>query len=320
MQKVKTSVKISSWGGYLPPKKLTNHDISQFVETSDEWIVQRTGITQRFFANDNQSTSDLALESALISLKGRTHIDAIIVATTTPDLTFPSTACILQGKLKERGISSNFAFDIQAVCAGFVYGIVNAYSHILAGFAKSVLVVGADTMSRVLDFEDRTTCVLFGDGAGSCIVELDDENSHNCLITASLHSESHTQMLQTTSGVSTKGSGLLTMNGQDVFKHAVSKMYSSINELIEKAGITKEEIDFIVPHQANIRILDAIAKKMDMPEEKFIKTIHKHANTSSATIPLAMWEESAKFKTGDLIILEALGGGLTWGGVVFKFA
>ena len=318
-----SGIKISSWGGYLPKRKLMNADMSQFVETSDEWIVQRTGITQRFFAEEGQMTSDMAVESALVSLKGRTHIDAIILATTTPDLTFPSTACIVQGKLKERGISCNFAFDIQAVCAGFVYGIANAYSHILAGFAKSVLVIGTDSMSRILDFSDRTTCVLFGDGAGSCIVEL-DETSKNCIITASLHSESNTHILQTTGGVSQKaaegGSGLLTMQGQDVFKHAVSKMYSSINELIAKSGITKEEIDFIVPHQANVRILDAIAKKMEMPEEKFIKTIHKHANTSSATIPLAMWEEESRFKEGDLIILEALGGGLTWGGVVFKYS
>ncbi len=315
-----SEIKIHSWGGYLPNRKLTNADMSQFVETSDEWIVQRTGITQRFFVEEGQVTSDMAVESALVSLGGRTHIDAIILATTTPDLTFPSTACIVQGKLKERGITSNFAFDIQAVCAGFVYGIANAYAHINAGFAKSVLVIGADSMSRILDFSDRTTCVLFGDGAGSCIVELDETNSGNCIISTSLHSESNTHILCTTGGVSQKGTGILTMQGQDVFKNAVSKMYASINELIEKSGITKEAIDFIVPHQANVRILDAIAKKMEMPEEKFIKTIHKHANTSSATIPLAMWEENSKFKTGDLIILEALGGGLTWGGIVFKFA
>lgn len=308
---------ISSWGGFLPSKKITNLEMEKIVETSDEWIFQRTGITQRFFVEDGQLTSDLALESALTSLESRNHIDAIIVATTTPDLTFPSTACIVQEKLSRRGITSNFAFDVQAVCAGFVYGIANAYSHIRAGLAKSVLVIGADTLSRILDFTDRTTCVLFGDGAGSCIVEeVEDEG----IISCSLHSDGrYSSILQTNGGVSQKGTGFLQMQGQDVFKHAVSKMYSSILELMEKAQITKEEIDFIVPHQANARILDAIAKKMNIPEEKFIKTIHKHANTSSATIPLAIWEEQDRLKKGDLIILEALGGGLTWGGVVFKF-
>lgn len=310
---------ISSWGGYLPEKKLTNNDMSKFVETDNEWIVQRTGITQRFFAKEDEYTSDLALNSALISLKGRNHIDGIIVATTTPDLTFPSTACIVQKKLKEKGITSNFAFDIQAVCAGFVYAITNAFTHINSGIAKSILVIGADTLSRILDFTDRTTCVLFGDGAGSCIVEESNEKNRG-IITASLHSDgNYSNILKTNGGVSQKGNGFLTMQGQDVFKHAVSKMHSSIEELMEKAHISKEQIDFIVPHQANIRILDAIAKKMEIPEEKFIKTIQKHANTSSATIPLAIWEEKAKFKEGDLVILEALGGGLTWGGVVFKY-
>ena len=319
-KKIKLSnVKFSSWGGYLPSRKFTNEDMSQFVETSDEWIVQRTGITQRFFAKDDEYTSDLALNTALISLKGRNHVDGIIVATTTPDLTFPSTACILQRKLQEKGITSNFAFDIQAVCAGFIFAIANAYSHINTGLAKSILVVGADTLSRILDFTDRTTCVLFGDGAGSCIVE-ESDNEKSGIITASLHSDgTYTEILKTTGGVSQKGTGFLTMQGQDVFKHAVSKMHASIEELMEKTDITKEEIDFIVPHQANARILDAIAKRMEIPEEKFIKTIQKHANTSSATIPLAMWEEKSKFKEGDLIILEALGGGLTWGGVVFKY-
>ncbi|MFT4967056.1 MAG: 3-oxoacyl-[acyl-carrier-protein] synthase-3 [Candidatus Deianiraeaceae bacterium] len=311
-------VKVSSWGGYLPERLLTNQDMQQFVDTSDEWIVQRTGITKRFFVKDGQYTSDLALNSALISLKGRYHVDGIIVATTTPDLTFPSTACILQRKLKERGISSNFAFDMQAVCAGFVYAVTNANALIQSGIAKSILVIGADTLSRILDFSDRTTCVLFGDGAGSCIVEEGDDESQ--IITCSLHSDgTHQEMLQTSGGVSQQGTGLLTMKGKDVFKHAVSKMYASILEILEKANMTKENIDFIVPHQANARILDAIAKKMDIPEEKFIKTIHKHANTSSATIPLAIWEEQAKFKKGDIMILEALGGGLTWGGIALKY-
>lgn len=313
-------IKISSWGGYLPSKKLSNEDMKQFVETSDEWIVQRTGITQRFFAEDGEYTSDLALKSALISLKGRKHVDGIIVATTTPDLIFPSTACIVQRKLKENGITSNFAFDVQAVCAGFVYAVSIAYSQVLAGIGKSILVIGADTLSRILNFQDRTTCVLFGDGAGSCIVEETDPNSKSGIITTSLHADgSYQEILQAEGGVSHKYFGYLTMHGQEVFKHAVSKMQSSIEELMDKVGITKEEINFIVPHQANIRILDAIAKRMDIPENKFIKTIQKHANTSSATIPLAIWEEQSKFKEGDLVILEALGGGLAWGGVVLTF-
>lgn len=312
------TIGISCWGGFLPSKKLTNHDMAQFVETSDEWIVERTGITQRFFAEDGQLTSDLALQSALVSLGERKHIDGIIVATTTPDLTFPSTACIVQAKLKAMGVTSNFAFDIQAVCAGFVYAVVNAYAHIHAGIAKSILVIGAETLSRILDFTDRTTCVLFGDGAGSCIVE--EVDGENGIITSALYSDgSFVDILKTDGGVSKKGTGFLQMKGQDVFKHAVSKMHSSIEELIKKAGITKEEVDFIVPHQANARILDAIAKRMDIPDKKFIKTIHKHANTSSATIPLAIWEEKSSFKKGDLVVLEALGGGLAWGGVVFRF-
>ncbi|MDA0617387.1 MAG: ketoacyl-ACP synthase III [Proteobacteria bacterium] len=320
MQTEFKKIKISSWGGYLPSRKLTNEDMSKIVETNDEWIVQRTGITQRFFAKEDEFTSDLAMQSALVSLKGRTHIDGIVVATTTPDLIFPSTACIVQRKLKERGITSNFAFDIQAVCAGFVYAVTNAYCHINSGLAKSILVIGADTLSRILDFTDRTTCVLFGDGAGSCIVEENTQDTKSGIITASLHSDgSYTDILKTTGGVSQKGTGFLTMQGQDVFKHAVSKMQASIEELMEKANITKDDISFIVPHQANARILDAIAKRMEIPDEKFIKTIQKHANTSSATIPLAMWEENSKFKEGDLMIMEALGGGLTWGGVVFRY-
>jgi 3-oxoacyl-[acyl-carrier-protein] synthase-3 len=313
-------IKISNWGGYLPTRKITNSDMEKLVETSDEWIVQRTGITQRFFANEGEFTSDLAVQSALISMQGRTHIDGIIVATTTPDLTFPSTACIVQKKLKEYGITANFAFDVQAVCAGFVYGIVNAYSHIYAGIAKSILVIGADTLSRIIDMQDRTTCVLFGDGAGSCIVEETENNSQSYIITSSLHSDgSYMDILKTDGGISNKGTGFLQMSGQEVFKHAVSKMYCSINELIAKANLTKDDIDFIVPHQANARILDAIAEKMQMPAEKFIKTIQIHANTSSATIPLAIYEEKHRFKTGDAVILEALGGGLAWGGVVFRF-
>ena len=320
LQKINISIKISSWGGYLPKNKITNKQMEYLVETTDEWIVQRTGITQRFFAEEGELTSDLALKSALVSLQGRTHIDAIIVATTTPDLTFPSTACILQGKLKEHGITSNFAFDVQAVCAGFVYGVVNAYSHIHAGLAKSVLVVGAETLSRILNMEDRATCVLFGDGAGSCIIEETTDDDTSYIITSSLHSDgSHTQILKTDGGISQKGTGFLEMSGPEVFKHAVSKMYSSINELIAKAEITKEQVDFIVPHQANARILDSIAEKMQMPAEKFIKTIHLHANTSSATIPLAIYETLSQLKKGDTVILEALGGGLAWGGVVFKF-
>lgn len=311
-------VGISSWGGFLPSRRFSNADMSAFVETNDEWITTRTGITQRFFAEEGQYTSDLALKSALISLKNRTHVDGIIVATTTPDLTFPSTACIVQAKLLEHGITSNFAFDIQAVCAGFVYAVVNAYSCVKSGIAKSILVIGADTLSRILDFSDRTTCVLFGDGAGSCIVE--EIDTDDGIIATSLHSDGTlTNILKTDGGVSQKGTGFLQMQGQEVFKHAVLKMHSSIEDLMEKAKISKNDIDFIVPHQANARILDAIAKRMDIPETKFIQTIQKHANTSSATIPLAIWEENSKFKKGDLVILEALGGGLAWGGVVFKF-
>lgn len=313
-------IKICSWAGHLPERKITNEDMEKIVDTSSEWIVQRTGITQRFFAKDGEYTSDLALQSALKTLGNRKHIDGIIMATTTPDLTFPSTACIVQKKLKEHGITAGFAFDIQAVCAGFVYAIANAYAHIHAGFAKNILVIGADTMSRTLDMTDRTTCVLFGDGAGSCIVEETENDSKSYIMATSLHADgSYTDILKTDGGVSQKGTGFLQMSGQEVFKHAVLKMYDSINELISRAGITKNDVDYVVPHQANSRILDAIADKMQIPHEKLIKTIQIHANTSSATIPLAIHEKQSLFKTGDTVILEALGGGLTWGGIVIKY-
>lgn len=313
-------VKIYSWGGYLPKKKITNQDMEEMVDTNSEWIIQRTGITQRFFAEDGEYTSDLAVQSALKSLGDKKHVDGIIVATTTPDLTFPSTACIVQKKLKVHGITADFAFDIQAVCAGFVYAITSAYAYIQAGLAKNILVIGADTMSRTLDMNDRSTCVLFGDGAGSCIVEETDNDSQSYIITTSLHADgSYTDILKTDGGVSQKGTGFIQMSGQEVFKHAVLKMYDSINELITKAGIMKNDINYIIPHQANARILDAIAEKMQIPQETFIKTIHIHANTSSATIPLAIHEKQSLFKTGDIIVLEALGGGLTWGGIVAKY-
>jgi len=272
--------KIVSCGGYLPEKKLTNQDITKMVETSDEWIRTRTGIIQRFIMAENQTVSDMALEASLIALKNiEGEVDGIIFGTSTQDLSFPSSACILQGKLNETGkiIAKGFAFDIIAACAGFVYGVTLANSMIKTGIAKRILVVGADAVSRAIDWNDRNTCVLFGDGAGAVV--------------------------------------------KAVFKHAIVKMSSSIETLLKESNITKDDIQFIIPHQANLRILEGVAHRLEMPQEKFIATVDKHANTSAASIPLALYEalKEGKIKKNDLIVFEAIGGGLAWGGVLLRW-
>jgi 3-oxoacyl-[acyl-carrier-protein] synthase III len=316
--------KIISCGGYLPVQKLTNDDLAKTVDTSDEWITTRTGIKQRFIAAENQAVSDMALEASLVALENINEIDGIIFATSTQDLSFPSSACILQRKLIEKGKKVNgFAFDLIAACAGFVYAVSNANAMIRTGLAKRVLVIGADAVSRAIDWNDRETCVLFGDGAGAVVVEATENDDPRGIIDCEIKADGrYTEILRTTCGPTQKNVPLhIIMEGKKVFVHAVEKMSNSIQNLMNKNNITESDLNFIVPHQANIRILEAVSTKLKIPEEKFVMTIQKHANTSAATIPLALWEVQKQntIKQGDTIILEALGGGLVWGGVLLKW-
>jgi 3-oxoacyl-[acyl-carrier-protein] synthase-3 len=306
-------------GSYLPQKILTNSDLEKLVETTEEWIVERTGIKQRHIAAENEFTSDLAFQASRRALKNSglsvNEIELIIVATTTPDLTFPSTASILQKKLSA---SKAFAFDIQAVCSGFVYALTTAHSYILSGLVKNALVVGAETLSRIVDWSDRNTCILFGDGAGAVVLQA-TKKENSGILGCSLHSDgSLCDILKTSGGVSTtKSAGIIEMEGREVFKHAIEKMSSSVLSTLSKANLTCDQIDWLVPHQANLRIISAVATKLKLPIQKVILTVENHGNTSAASIPLALDYAVSKnlFKKGDLIILEALGGGLTWGSV-----
>ncbi len=321
--------KISSCGAYLPANVVTNYELEKTIDTTHDWILQRTGITKRHLAGKNEATSDLAFNAATNCLKEyekefgikKTSVDCILVATTTPDKTFPSTACILQNKLLECGISSKFAFDIQAVCAGFVYGLTMGDSMIKSGLCDSVLVIGADKLSSILNWQDRTTCVLFGDGAGAVLLEAknDNANQEDGIFYCSIESHGqHNKILQTSGGTSTTTtSGYIEMDGKEVFKHAVTKMSDSIVKIMKLNNLKPDDVDFIIAHQANERILDAVSKKLEMTKTNFIKTVDIHANTSSASIPLALNHclQNKLVKRGDKIIFEALGAGLTFGGV-----
>lgn len=316
--------KIISTGSYLPNKIYTNDYLSTIVETNDEWIIERTGIKERRIADENELTSDLAYKSAIEAIKNTNltpnDIDGIILATTTPDRTFPSTATIVQSKL---GINENcFAFDVQAVCAGFLFALVTADNYIKSGFAKRILVIGSETMSRLIDWTDRNTCVLFGDGAGAVILERTEDNKVG-ILSNSIHSDGqYFDLLKSSGGVSfNKEIGKLEMQGREVFRLAVNKMYASIFESLEKVNLKLEDINLLIPHQANKRILESLAKKIGISEENVIITVDKHANTSSASIPLALdfAVKNNRIKKGDLIVLEALGGGLTWGSSVIKW-
>jgi 3-oxoacyl-[acyl-carrier-protein] synthase-3 len=316
--------KIISCGGYLPNIKMTNDEISKKIDTSDEWIRTRTGITQRFIMPEIQQVSDMALEASLIALEGIESIDGIIFATSTQDLSFPSTACILQRKLKENNKQAEgFAFDIIAACAGFVYAVSIANSMIKSGLGKRILVVGADAVSRALNWEDRETAVLFGDGAGAVVIEAVPESEESGIIDCEIKADGNfTEILKTSSGPTQKNKPLhIIMKGKEVFVHAVKKMSESIQSLMNRNNIKESDIKFIVAHQANIRILEAVAKDLKIPSEKFVITIDRHANTSAATIPLALWEtlKEGKIQRGDTLIFEALGGGLVWGGVLLKW-
>ncbi len=318
---------ILSTGSYLPEKILTNADLEKMVDTSDEWIVQRSGIKQRHIADDNESTGDMAVIAARRALEesglNSEDIDGVIVATTTPDRTFPSVAVKVQGEL---GIKAGLAFDVQAVCTGFVYALSVADNFIKLGQVKNILVIGAEKMSSVIDWTDRTTCVLFADGAGAVILGaqkndkgLDGQGIHSTHLYAN---GKQREMLQTTGGVSTTGdTGTIEMQGREVFKYAVSYMANVVGEVLEHNNITAEQIDWLVPHQANIRIIESTAKKLGMSMDQVVTTVDHHGNTSAASIPLALDEaiRAGDIKRGQMLLLEAMGGGLTWGAALVRY-
>ncbi|WP_420404926.1 beta-ketoacyl-ACP synthase III [Nisaea sp.] len=308
-------------GAYLPQRIVTNDELAEKVDTSDEWISKRTGIRQRHVAADGEMTSDLAVAAARAALENAgmeiADIDLIVVATTTPDDTFPSTATKVQAKL---AMDHGAAFDIQAVCAGFIYALATADNFIKAGQARAALVIGAETFSRILDWEDRSTCVLFGDGAGAVVLraarEEEDDDGFGVLSTH-LHSDGrHRDILYVDGGPSsTRTVGHVRMAGQEVFRHAVSKLSGVIDEALEANGLDSSAIDWLIPHQANARIIKSMAQKMKLPDEKVVSTIARHANTSAASVPLALSEAVAdgRVSNGDLVLFEAIGGGLVWG-------
>ena len=323
-----TYSRITGTGSYLPPERLTNADLAKRlaatgVETSDEWIVERTGIHARHFAAPEVACSDLALEASKRAIASAglqaVDIDLIIVATSTPDMVFPSTACILQNKL---GIAGCAAFDIQAVCSGFVYALTVADAMIKSGAASKALVIGAEVFSRILDFSDRTTCVLFGDGAGAVVLEA---SSAPGILACDLHADGkHVGILcvpGNVSGGKVIGDALLKMDGQAVFKLAVGVLESAARTTLAKANLTDADIDWLIPHQANIRIMQSTAKKLKLPLEKLIVTVDQHGNTSAASIPLALDASvrSGKIKKGDTLMLEGVGGGFTWGAVLLNY-
>ncbi|NVK33048.1 MAG: ketoacyl-ACP synthase III [Rhodobacteraceae bacterium] len=314
-------------GSYLPEKALSNAELATMVDTSDEWIVQRTGIENRHVAAEGEFTSDLAFEASKKALASAgieaSDLDAIIVATSTPDLTFPATAVILQEKL---GLKSGFAFDVQAVCSGFVFALSTADAYIRSGMVNRVLVVGAETFSRILDWEDRTTCVLFGDGAGAVVlegVEGTGSVSDRGVLTSHLRSDgAHKEKLYVDGGPSaTQTTGHLRMEGREVFKHAVGMITDVITDAYAATGLSSDDLDWFIPHQANKRIIDASAKKLGIATEKVVTTVNQHGNTSAASIPLAIDAavRDGRVKKGDLIMLEAMGGGFTWGSVLLRW-
>ena len=320
--------RITGTGSQLPPRRVTNADLAadlatRGLETSDEWIVERTGIRARHFADPGVNSSDLALAAVQRALeaagRGVDDVDLLIVATSTPDMVFPSTACILQRKL---GMSGGAAFDIQAVCSGFVYALTVADSMIRSGAARCAVVVGAEVFSRILDFNDRTTCVLFGDGAGAVVLEASDEPG---ILASKLHADGrHADILctpGTVSGGQVIGSPLLRMDGQAVFKLAVTVLDAVAREVLEAAGRTPADIDWLIPHQANIRIMQGTARKLKLAPEQVVVTVHEHGNTSAASIPLALDHavRNGQIQRGQTVMLEGVGGGFTWGAVLLDF-
>ena len=318
---------VCGYGAALPKRVVTNQELEKSVDTTDEWIVQRTGIRQRYIAGDDETSASLGAEAARAALANAgltaADIDVIIVATSTPDNTFPATAVNIQNRL---GMTHGYAFDMQAVCSGFVYAVTTADSFIRSGQAKRILVIGTETFSRILDWNDRTTCVLFGDGAGAIIMQAEEgtgEVADRGVLSAKLRSDgSHKEKLYVDGGPSTTGTvGHLRMEGKEVFKHAVGMITDVIIDAFEATGTTADDLDWLVPHQANRRIIEGSAKKLGIPMEKVVMTVDQHGNTSAASIPIALAAalDDGRIKKGDLIMLEAMGGGFTWGAVLLRW-
>ncbi|OWJ78202.1 beta-ketoacyl-ACP synthase III [Haematobacter genomosp. 1] len=314
-------------GHYLPARIVPNAEFEATLETSDEWIRSRSGIERRHFAAEGEATSGMAAEAARAALADAGlqpgDIDAIIVATSTPDLTFPSVATMVQERL---GMTTGFAYDVQAVCAGFVFALANANGMILSGQAERVLVIGAETFSRILDWTDRGTCVLFGDGAGALVLEATTGNGlpgDRGILSVDLHSDGrYRDILYVDGGVATTGTaGVLKMQGKEVFRQAVEKLAETAHAALAKAGLEAQDVDWIVPHQANLRIIKATAQRMGLTMEKVVVTVQDHGNTSAASIPLALsvGKANGQIKRGDLVVTEAIGGGLAWGSVVIRW-
>jgi len=313
-------------GHYLPERIVTNSEFLGTLDTSDEWIQARSGIKQRHIAEENEKTSDLAIAAGKAALKDAqievNDLDAIILATSTADLVFPSSATAVQHGL---GMTRGFAYDIQAVCAGFVFALSNANSQIISGQAEKIMVIGAETFSRLMDWKDRSTCVLFGDGAGAVILEAEDgcgSNKDRGILSVDLNSDGkYKKLLYVDGGVSTGKIGHLRMEGKEVFRHAVQKLTETAERAIAKAQVSPSDINWVIPHQANIRILNSTTRKLGVPPERVIKTVQDHGNTSAASIPLALSVTNQKklIKKGDLILTEAIGGGFAWGAVVLRW-
>jgi 3-oxoacyl-[acyl-carrier-protein] synthase-3 len=313
---------IAGTGSALPPRRVTNDELARTVDTSDEWIVERTGIRARHIAGEGETTATLATEAAFKALDAAgirpADIDMIVLATATPDQTFPATATKVQDAL---GIRDCVAFDVAAVCSGFLYALSVAESMIRGGSSTKALVIGAETFSRILDWEDRATCVLFGDGAGAVV--LTAEEGERGILSTALHADGrHNQLLYVDGGPSTTGTvGKLRMKGSEVFRHAVVNLAAVLEEAIAKAGLAVTDIDWVVPHQANRRILDATARKLGLSPERVVITVDEHANTSAASVPLALdvAVRDGRIKRGDVVVLEAMGGGFTWGAAVARY-
>ncbi len=310
-------------GSYLPARKISNHDLTQMVDTTHEWIVERTGIEFRHFAHKDEKTSDLATEACKIALSNAgidaSEIDLIVVATSTPDdKTFPSTAVSVQAKL---GCNNAFAFDVSAVCSGYLVALSTADNYLRTGQAKTALVIGAEKLSDILDMDDRRTCVLFGDGAGAVILRAEETADERGVLGIYMHSDGNFRDILRLTDETAEKAGVISMEGREVFRHAVSKLTESALNILKRHNITCEDIDWFIPHQANIRIINAIAQKLNLPQEKIIITVDQHANTSAASIPLALAQaiNEGHVKRGDLILHEAIGAGLVWGSALVRY-
>ena len=313
-------------GHYLPQRIVENSEFEETLDTTDIWITSRSGIKRRHFAAEGETTSDMAIAAARAALDDAgldaNDIDAIILATSTADLTFPSAATMVQTGL---GMAGGFAYDMQAVCAGFVYALSTANAQIISGQAKRILVIGAETFSRLMDWNDRSTCVLFGDGAGALVLEATDAqgtSNDRGILSVDLNSDgSYRDILYVDGGVSTGQIGYLRMEGKEVFRHAVEKLSKTAGKAMERAGVKAGDIDWVVPHQANIRIINSTARKMGVPMSKVVTTVQDHGNTSAASIPLALSvaKQNGQIKENDLLVTEAIGGGLAWGALVIRW-